>query len=130
MLMGKKDREKGEMQAFLGKGTEFKGTLLFDGVVRLDGKVEGEISSDGHLVVGQEADIQAEIKVGSIQVAGRVVGNIIAKNRVEILSTGKVVGDITTPKLAVEEGAHFTGHCKMELDEGEERVVPMEKGTL
>jgi len=128
--MAKKEREKGELQAFLGKGTEFKGTLLFDGVVRLDGKIEGEISSDGHLVVGREADIQAEVKVGSIQVAGKIVGNITAKDRVEILSSGKVVGDITTPKLAVEEGAHFTGHCQMELEKGEERVIPMEKGTL
>lgn len=128
--MGKKEREKGELQAFLGKGTEFKGTLLFDGVVRLDGKIEGEISSDGHLVVGRDADIKAEVKVGSIQVAGRIVGNITAKDRVEILSSGKVVGDITTPKLAVEEGAHFTGHCQMELDKGEERVIPMEERTL
>ncbi len=128
--MAKKEQVKGELQAFLGKGTEFKGTLLFDGVVRLDGKIEGEIASDGHLVVGREADVQAEVKVGSIQVAGKIVGNITAKDRVEILSSGKVVGDITTPKLAVEEGAHFTGHCQMELDRGEERVIPMEKGTL
>lgn len=128
--MAKKEQVKGELQAFLGKGTEFRGTLLFDGVVRLDGKIEGEISSDGHLVVGREADIQAEVKVSSIQVAGKVIGNITAKDRVEILSLGKVVGDITTPKLAVEEGAHFTGHCQMELEKGEERVIPMEKGTL
>ncbi len=128
--MAKKEQVKGELQAFLGKGTEFRGTLLFDGVVRLDGKIEGEISSDGHLVVGREADVQAEVKVGSIQVAGKVIGNITAKDRVEILSSGKVVGDVATPKLAVEEGAHFTGHCQMELEEGEERVIPMEKGTL
>jgi cytoskeletal protein CcmA (bactofilin family) len=128
--MAKKEQVKGELQAFLGKGTEFKGTLLFDGVVRLDGKIEGEIASDGHLVVGREADVQAEVKVGFIQVAGKIVGNITAKDRVEILSSGKVVGDITTPKLAVEEGAHFTGRCQMELDRGEERVIPMGKGTL
>ena len=128
--MAKKEQVRGELQAFLGKGTEFRGTLLFDGVVRVDGKIEGEISSDGHLVVGREADIQAEVKVGSIQVAGKVVGNISAKERIEILSSGKVVGDIATPKLAVEEGAHFTGHCQMELEQGEERVIPMEKGTL
>ncbi len=128
--MRKREEPRGELQAFLGKGTEFKGTLLFDGVVKLDGKIEGEIISEGYLVVGREAEIKAEVKVGSIQVAGKVIGNITASGKVEILSSGRVVGDITTPKLAVEEGAHFTGHCQMEEVGREEKVIPMEEGTI
>jgi len=127
--MGKKEQPKGELQAFLGKGTQFRGILIFDGVVRMEGKVEGEISSEGHLIVGREAEVKAEVKVVSIQVAGTVIGNIMAQEKVEILATGRVQGDIVTPKLAVEEGARFTGHCQMEPEEAGTRVIPMEKGT-
>ena len=127
--MAKKDQPKGELQAFLGKETQFKGILIFDGVVRLDGKLEGEISSEGHLIVGKEAEVKAEVKVSSLQIAGTVIGNITAKEKVEILSTGRVQGDIVTPRLAIEEGAIFTGHCQMEPEGVGSRVIPMEKGT-
>ncbi len=127
--MAKKEQPKGELQAFLGKGTQFKGILIFDGVVRLEGKLEGEISSEGHLIVGRDAEVKAEVKVVSIQVAGTVIGNITAHEKVEILATGKVQGDIVTPKLAIEEGALFTGHCQMEPEVGGSRVIPMEKGS-
>ena len=126
--MAKKDQPKGELQAFLGRETQFRGILIFDGVVRLDGKLEGEISSEGHLIVGREAEVKAEVKVASVQIAGTVIGNITAQEKVEILSTGKVQGDIVTPKLAIEEGAVFTGHCQMEPEAAGTRVIPMEKG--
>lgn len=126
--MGRRE-EKGEMQAFLGKGTEFNGTLLFDGVVRLEGKMEGVVrSDDGHLVVGKDAELKVEIEVGSAQVAGTVFGNIKAKEKLEVLSTGRVVGNIATSKLAIDEGARFTGECVMEPKplEAERLVIPME----
>jgi len=129
--MGKKE-QRSEMQAFLGKGTEFKGTLLFDGVVRLEGKMEGAIKSDdGHLIVGKDAELKVEIEVGSAQVAGVILGNIKVKEKLEILSTGRVIGNIITPLLAIEEGARFSGECKMEPEalETQNLVIPMDKST-
>ncbi|OGL43765.1 MAG: hypothetical protein A2161_07065 [Candidatus Schekmanbacteria bacterium RBG_13_48_7] len=106
-----------EIKAFVGEGTTFKGVLMYEGTIRIDGRVEGEIITDGNLVVGKTAVVEAEIKVGKISISGKVVGSITAKEVVEIHPSGKVYGDIRTPALIIEEGVIFQGNCEMEKEQ-------------
>ena len=104
----------GEINTLLGKGSEFEGKLTFEGTVRVDGKLSGEIFSDDVLVVGEGAELHAEVDIGEIIIQGLVVGNIRAKRAVEIHAPGKVRGDITTPSLQIDKGVIFEGKCFME----------------
>ncbi len=120
--MLKRDKERtsadfGEIRAFLGEGTQFKGVLSFAGAVRIDGHVEGEIVGDEVLIVGEPGQVKAEIEVGTLVVSGRVQGTITAKQRVELLGSGRVTGTIRTPSLVVAEGAIFNGNCEMGADD-------------
>lgn len=119
--------EQAEITAFLGKGTEFKGVLNFEGTIRVDGKVEGEIISKDTLIAGDEAYLQGEITIGTLILSGKVVGNINASQKVHILTPGVVQGNIKTPKLIIEEGVTFDGKCEMagEKKAAEQKVVSL-----
>ncbi len=104
----------GEINTLLGRGSEFEGKLTFEGTVRIDGKLSGEIFSDDVLVVGEGAEVHAEIDIGEIIVQGTIIGNIRAKRAVEIHAPGKVRGDITTPSLQIDKGVIFEGRSYME----------------
>jgi cytoskeletal protein CcmA (bactofilin family) len=120
----------GEIRAFLGEGTHFKGVLSFAGAVRIDGHLEGEIVGDEVLIIGEPGQVNAQIEVGTLVVSGQVQGNITAKQRVELLHPSRVSGTIRTRCLVVAEGALFNGHCEMtNLDEGKVvRLQPKEEG--
>lgn len=102
------------INALLGKGSEFEGKLVFQGTVRIDGKFKGEIISSDKLLIGEHAEVDAEIKVDSVVIAGTVRGNIEAKSRVEINAPAHVKGNIKTAALVIEEGVCFDGNCSME----------------
>jgi cytoskeletal protein CcmA (bactofilin family) len=108
------DHGPSEVTTLLGRGSEFEGKLSFEGTVRIDGKLTGEIFTDDVLIVGEGAEVSAEINVGAIVVEGTVHGNIQAKRSVEIRTPGRVRGNITTPSLFIEKGVVFDGHCQME----------------
>ncbi|HEX9020015.1 MAG TPA: polymer-forming cytoskeletal protein, partial [Nitrospirota bacterium] len=78
--------EQAEITAFLGKGTEFKGVLNFEGTIRVDGRVEGEVVSKDTLIAGDGAYLQGEITVGTIITSGRIVGNVTASQKVHVLA--------------------------------------------
>ena len=113
-----------EISAYLGKETLFEGKMTFEGVFRLDGKFEGEIFESGTLIVGETAIIKGKIGIDTIIINGLVEGDVYAKARVEIHSTGKVYGNLFTPILTINEGGIFEGHCKMEgmLDKKEKNL--------
>jgi cytoskeletal protein CcmA (bactofilin family) len=108
----------------LGKGSEFEGKLSFEGTVRVDGKLTGEIFTDDALMVGEGAEVNAEVTVGSIVIQGTVRGNITAKRSVEIHSPGRVRGNINTPSLFIEKGVFFDGHCQMDATSAGSEPVP------
>jgi len=109
----------GELNALLGKGSEFEGKLTFEGTVRIDGKFNGTIITNDVLVVGEGARINAEISCGTIVVHGEVIGNVKAKSSVELHHPAKVKGNIETSSLMVEKGVIFEGQAKMEnLEKG------------
>ncbi|MEK7706033.1 MAG: polymer-forming cytoskeletal protein [Myxococcota bacterium] len=103
-----------DVHTILGPESSFEGKLSFEGTVRIDGHFKGEIKTDNVLVVGQGARVEAQVHVGSIVINGEVIGDVFAKQSVEIHAPGKVRGNIATPQLVIAKGVVFEGSCKME----------------
>jgi cytoskeletal protein CcmA (bactofilin family) len=120
------ERPEGEINTLLGRGSTFDGKLTFEGTVRIDGKLSGEIFSDDVLVIGEGAEISAEIDVGVIIVEGNVNGNIRAKKAVELHAPARIKGNIETPSLYIDKGVIFEGHCKMESLGGSTRPTTLD----
>jgi cytoskeletal protein CcmA (bactofilin family) len=107
----------GELQALLGPGAAFEGTLVFQGRIRIEGKFKGEIRSSDVLIVGASADIEADVEVGSLIVrGGSLRGAVRARQLVEIYAPASVYGNIEAPQVFLEKGAHFEGQCTMTED--------------
>jgi cytoskeletal protein CcmA (bactofilin family) len=104
-----------EITALLGRGTRFEGKLYFEGRVRVDGIFKGEIKSDDTLIIGDGAEVHAEIDVATVIIRGGVVhGNVRASQSIEIHAPGKLVGNIHSPSLFIERGVEFQGSCSMD----------------
>jgi cytoskeletal protein CcmA (bactofilin family) len=114
-----------EITALLGRGTQFEGKLHFEGRVRIDGVFKGEILSDDTLVIGEGAEVHAEIDVATVIVRGGVVhGNIRAKTAIEVHAPGKIVGNLHSPSLFIDRGVEFQGSCRMDPIDGKVAAKP------
>lgn len=101
---------------FLGRGVDFKGVVNFDGTVRIDGRLEGEIHTKGTLIIGEHAVIKGIITAGTLVSGGKIQANITAIEKVQILKSGILIGDVRSPSFSMEEGARFQGMCDMGVD--------------
>ncbi|HEX8652664.1 MAG TPA: polymer-forming cytoskeletal protein [Pyrinomonadaceae bacterium] len=109
-----RDIKEGVLNGFVGGGTVFTGEAAFKGMLRVDGRLKGHIASqDGTLIVGTNGQVDADIEVSVATIHGTVNGDIIATKRIEIGRTSKVIGNIQTPALVIEQGAIFEGSCRM-----------------
>jgi cytoskeletal protein CcmA (bactofilin family) len=100
--------------ALLGTGTRYEGKLFFEGRARIDGDFEGEVYSDGLLIVGEEAKVRGSIRVHTLIVRGGTLeGDIHATELVELHAPAEVRGNIETPVLFIDQGVVFDGHCIM-----------------
>ena len=106
-------KKREDINAFLGRNTEFEGKLSFSGAVRIDGQFRGEILTEGTLIIGEEAAIESNMHVSHVIISGQIRGNIVADEKVEIHAPGKVFGNIQAPVLVIDEGVIFEGNCKM-----------------
>jgi cytoskeletal protein CcmA (bactofilin family) len=102
-----------DINAFVGKGVEFKGTISYSGTVRIDGYLDGEIHTDGMLLVGEEAIIQAKITAGTIVSKGKITGEVVAKECIKLRSPAVMNGSVKTPVLSMEDGVLFNGALEM-----------------
>jgi cytoskeletal protein CcmA (bactofilin family) len=101
--------------ARLGASLQIKGHITGTEDLQIDGKVDGPISLRGHeLTVGSTAQLNSEIHTGEVIVYGKVVGDVHASDRVDIKKDGSVIGDISTARISIEDGAHFKG--RIEID--------------
>ena len=106
--------ETGEdVSAFVGKGVEFKGTITYNGAVRIDGFLDGEINTEGVLLVGEEAVITAKVTAGTIVCKGKITGEIHAKEKIKLRAPAVISGGVKTPMLSIEEGVLFNGTLEM-----------------
>jgi cytoskeletal protein CcmA (bactofilin family) len=105
--------EEGTLNGFLDRGSHFTGDLKFEEGFRIDGKFEGKITSGSELVIGETADVEAEIHVKKLAVNGSLRGNVVASERIDLQPKARILADLTTPALSIEEGAFFQGSCKM-----------------
>ena len=112
-----------DARAYLDSGSKISGKLSFDGPTRIDGQVDGEITGKDSLTIGESAVVTAQIRAAAIIVAGKVSGDIIASQRIEIRPSAKVIGNLTAPMLVVHEGALFEGHCSMQPEASQSAKV-------
>jgi cytoskeletal protein CcmA (bactofilin family) len=110
---GARPDETSGTSAFLGKGSRVTGKLVFEGPARIEGHVEGEISAQDTLVIGEGAVVNAQIVGSAVVVHGRVTGDVTARKKLEVRAPGKLYGNITTPSLVIHEGVIFEGQCTM-----------------
>ena len=113
MARSQESRNIEPIMTTLGKETVFKGTMKFTKSLRIRGYFEGDIESSGFLLVEEGATIKANIRVRSVVIGGMVYGNIIATEKLEMLSTGHVYGNIQTARLKIADGVVFEGKCEM-----------------
>jgi cytoskeletal protein CcmA (bactofilin family) len=97
----------------LGSDVEIKGNLKFTGELTFEGKLEGEIQTDGVLNLGDSAIINGNINAQNVVVRGKITGNIVAKEKIEIKTKAELFGDIRSAKLVVEEGVTFVGKTEV-----------------
>lgn len=105
-----------EITTILGQGSSFEGKLTFEGAVQIDGAFKGEIRTQGTLIVGETAQVQAEIEGAHVIVHGSVRGDIRAHEGVELRTPARVRGNIASPSLEIEKGARFDGNCVMDKE--------------
>ncbi len=101
------------LNGFLDKGSYLKGELTFEETFRIDGRFEGRIPSGSELILGDSAEVDAEIRVERLSINGALKGSVHASERVEIHPRARVTAEIHTPVLRIEEGAFFQGSCTM-----------------
>lgn len=104
----------GEVNGFLDAGSHMKGELHFEDTFRIEGKFTGTVVSKGQLIVGHRGEIDGEVRVDRVYISGTVRGSLHVGERVEITSTGRVMADLFTPSLTIEDGAFFEGRCSMQ----------------
>jgi cytoskeletal protein CcmA (bactofilin family) len=109
-----KSRSEGAtLNGFLDKGSHLKGELFFEETFRIDGKFEGKIPGGSELILGDSAEVDAEIHVDRISINGSLKGSVHATERIEMHQSARVSADLQTPVLLIEEGAYFQGSCDM-----------------
>jgi cytoskeletal protein CcmA (bactofilin family) len=97
----------------LNSDVEVKGAIKFSGELTFDGKLEGDINSEGTLNLGENAVVKGTIDVGSVVVRGKISGNIIAKDKVDLKAKTELFGDVRASKLVMEEGVTFVGKTEV-----------------
>jgi cytoskeletal protein CcmA (bactofilin family) len=102
--------------AFVGRGVEFKGIISYSGTVRIDGSLEGEIRTDGTLLIGEDAVIQAKVSAGTIVCKGKITGDVVAKESMKLHAPAVITGSVNTPVLSMESGVFYNGGLQMSQD--------------
>ncbi|MCL2013268.1 MAG: polymer-forming cytoskeletal protein [Cystobacterineae bacterium] len=103
----------GEAHTLLGRGSEFEGKLSFEGQVQIDGKFKGSIFAQGTLIIGETAEVYADIVADSLVIHGHVEGTLKATQSIELHEPSIVQGTLETPTLSIAKGVHFDGECRM-----------------
>jgi len=102
-----------ERFSFLARGVEFKGIIHFDGTIRIDGRVEGEIHASASVIVGEHAVVKGVVFAGTVINSGKMNATVTARERIQLSKSSLRIGDIRTPSIGIEDGVHSHGMCDM-----------------
>jgi len=116
-----------QVETIVGKGTCLKGVITAKGSVRIDGQLDGELEAEGDVVVGPTGILKANIKARKATLAGAVHGNVNVNDKLELLPTAKLVGDVNVGSIIIGEGALFQGACEMKRVEQGSANSPAKK---
>ena len=133
--MNRNSKSASRISGLIDRGCSVEGKLTFDGTVQINGDFQGDITSDGTLVIGAEAQVRGNIKVDTVIVEGNLNGLVEAKGKVELRRGSRLIADIHTPTIVIEDGAVFHGNCRMiddkaALKDVEKREVTQEHGLI
>ena len=107
------------INTIIGKGSAISGDLKVNGFIRIDGDIDGNLETDGNVIIGENARLRGNLTAKSVIIGGIIKGNIHAAESVKVLSEAAVIGDILSRKVQVEASAIFHGHCISIKDEAE-----------
>lgn len=110
-----KDFSAEKINSIIGADAVIEGTFTTKDTTRIDGKIIGDIQSDGTLLIGRSAKIEGKVKAVNIMIAGEVIGDLNIKERIEATGTSKIKGDIVAKSLSIDENAKFRGNCTMNM---------------
>ena len=114
------------INTMIGAGSMITGNVKIDGFVRIDGSIDGNIETEGKIIIGDKAKIRGDILSSSVIVGGIVNGDIVAPEFVQIFSSAVILGDVISKKVKIEQGAIVEGYCVSVSDE-EEFIAAKEK---
>lgn len=114
-----------QVETVIGKDTTFKGSISSNSGIRIDGQMEGEVTTTSDVIVGQTGNARVQVNARNAMVAGRIVGNMDITEKLELAATAVIQGDIKVGVLVIAEGAVFKGSCEMRRD-GEPVVAKQE----
>lgn len=117
-------KSEGKLDTIIGKGTRIEGTVKVEGATRIDGVVTGKLESNDIVTIGPGGEVKAEVKARSIIVGGKVEGNLIATEKIELQSKAELLGDLVSKSLLIEHGAIFHGQSNMKGDTPAKIVKP------
>ena len=104
------------VNSIIGEGTTLHGNFNLNGLLRIDGTFSGRVQTSGKVLIGKHGTAECKIVAGTVVIGGKVKGEIIATERITLLSTGVLIGNIVTPRLIIEEGVVFDGKCEIVED--------------
>ena len=103
----------GKISTIIGKDTIITGTIDVKGPLRIDGRIKGQVNCEDTLTIGAGGDVEAEVHCRNAAISGKVKGNILATEKVELQGKAEITGDLKTKSLVIEQGAIFCGSCNM-----------------
>lgn len=113
MFKKQTDLTNATFDTLVGANTELNGNVISKGIIRIDGKVTGNVTVQGDLFIGENAFIKGDVTASNIQIAGSVEGNVFSSGLLKLLPTARMLGDIQVKSFVCEEGSIFEGTCKM-----------------
>ncbi len=112
------------INSFIGEGTRFEGNIKLSGLLRIDGDFVGKIDTEGKVLIGKSGRAECSISARTVVIGGVVKGDIVCSEKLVILSSGIVLGNVHTPKMIVEEGVILNGDCVVEVGGNHAKDVP------
>jgi len=116
------------VNSIIGEGTTLRGDFELNGLLRIDGTFYGKVHTSGRVLIGKHGKAECDLVAGTVVIGGKVKGEIIATERITLLSTGVLIGNVVTPRLIIEEGVAFNGRC--EIVEDKDRLEKIKQEHL